>query len=135
MNKINPLYLFLFFAFVALFMAYQSSQTELKTAYAAQKNSQLERTGKQIMSLKDQWNNPQKAQKRIDSIISQRAFAKKITKKEHKKGKYRIEFKGLGAAQLDNLTTKLLNESLIINSLKIVRNNKKELIVVMEFAL
>ena len=135
MNKINPLYLFAFLVLVALFMVYQNSRIESKIVLTAQKNAQLERTGKHIKMLKQQWKNPKKAQRRIETVLSQHMFKKNVVKKERKKEIYKIELKELTAVQLDKLINKLLNESLSIKKIKMTRNGDKNVSVYMEFNL
>jgi len=135
MNKIHPLYLFGFLVMIALFMVYQNSRIQTKIVLTAQKNAQLERTGKHIKQLKEQWKNPKKAQKRIDTVLSQQAFKAKVVRKERKKEVYKIELKELAAAQLDRLVNKLLNESLNIKKIKMTRNDDKNVSVYMEFIL
>jgi Tfp pilus assembly protein PilN len=135
MNKINPLYLFAFLVLVVLFMVYQNSRMQSKIVLTAQKNIQLERTGKHIKTLKEQWKNPKKAQKRIDAILSQHIFKTKIVKKERKKEVYKIELKELTAAQLDSLVNKFLNEPLSVRKIKMTRNDDKNVSVYMEFIL
>jgi hypothetical protein len=135
MNKINPLYLFAFLVLVALFMIYQNSRIQSKMLLATQKSAQLERTGKHIKTLKQQWKDPKKAQKRIDTVLSQHIFKSKVVKKERKKGLYIIELKELTEVQLDKLTNKLLNEPLSIKKIKMTRNGDKSVDVYMEFSL
>jgi hypothetical protein len=135
MNKIHPLYLFGFLVMIALFMVYQNGRIQTKIVSTAQKNAQLERTGKHIKELKEQWKNPKKAQKRIDTVLSQQVFRTKVVKKERKKEVYRIELKELTAAQLDRLINKLLNESLNIKKIRMTRNYDKNVSVYMEFTL
>ncbi len=135
MNKIHPLYLFGFLVMIALFMVYQNSRIQTKIVLTAQKNAQLERTGKHIKQLKEQWKNPKKAQKRIDTVLSQQALKAKVVRKERKKEVYKIELKELAAAQLDRLVNKLLNESLNIKKIKMTRNDDKNVSVYMEFIL
>jgi len=135
MNKISPLYLSVFLLLVALFMAYQNDHIESKIALTAQKSAQLERVGKHIKALKQQWKNPKKAQKRIDTILLQHAFKSHVIKKERKKGSYKIELKELTAVQLDKFINKLLNEPLSVKKVKMTRNSDKSVDVYMEFSL
>ena len=135
MNKINPLYLFAFLALVALFMVYQNTHVQSKIVLTAQKSAQIERVGKHIKVLKQQWKNPKRAQKRIDTILLQHAFKPHVVKKERKKGLYKIELKGLTALQLDKLVNKLLNEPLNVKKIKMTRNGDKNVSAYMEFNL
>ena len=135
MNKINPLYLLLFFALVALFMIYQTKRLESKTAVAVQHNTTLEKTGKQVHVLKEQWKDTKASQKRIDAILNQHQFKQKVVKKEKKKGVLHVQLDALSAAELDKLINKLFNESVSVKKVRMIRNADKNVTVSLEFNL
>ncbi|RLA71543.1 MAG: hypothetical protein DRG24_05285 [Epsilonproteobacteria bacterium] len=135
MNKINPLYLLLFFALVALFMVYQTKHLESKTAIAIQHNTTLEKTGKRVHILKEQWKDDKASQKRIDSILNQHQFKRKVVKKEKKKGVLHVQLDALSAAELDKLINKFFNESVSLKKVRMIRNADKNVTVSLEFNL
>jgi len=135
MNNINPLYLLLFFTSVALFMIYQTSNMEKKTAYVIQQNTTLEKSGQYVKTLKDRWKNPKESQKRIDAVLALREFKAKVTQKSYKKGIYHIELKELSSLQLDKFNNKILNESVSIKKMSLLRNADKTVTLIMEFIL
>ncbi len=135
MNKINPLYLLLIFASIALFMVYQTAHIENKTAHMIQSNTVLEQTGRHVKVLKDHWKNPKESQKRIDAILGKPAFKQKLRKKEQKKGTYYVQLDALTAIELDKLTNKFFNESVSIKKMTMIRNGDKNVTLSLEFSL
>jgi len=135
MNKINPLYFLLFFTLVALFMVYQTKRVESETATAIQHNTTLEKTGKHVHMLKERWKDSKASLKRINAILNQHQFKQKIVKKEKKKGIFYVQLDALSAAELDKLTNKLLNESVTLKKMSMIRNADKNVTVSLEFSL
>lgn len=135
MNKINPLYTLGFFVFMALLMIVQSVRLEEKIAKKAQENAATQTLGKRVASLKKQWNDPKEARKKIDSVLGLKLLAPKVKTHRKKGGTYKVVFQDLSASELDKMSTKLLNETLRVKSLKLTRNDDKNVTAVWEFAL
>lgn len=135
MNKINPLYTLGFFVLMAVVMIYQNSAMEEKISEQAQANAETELLGKQIAALKSQWKDSGAATRKIDAVLAQRAIAPKITSRTKKGGEYHVQVSELNAKALNTLTAKLLNESVPVKSVKMVRNGDKNVTVDLEFAL
>jgi len=135
MNKINPLYLLGFFIFVALFMVYKTGTVQSKIMNATQNNIQTEIDGKEIALLKKRWKDQKAMKKRLDSVLSHKKYASKVTKKEKKRGTYLIELKDLDHRSLDSFTNKILNEAIVIKKMKIERFSESKASVLMECSL
>lgn len=132
MNKINPLYLLLFFVMVAALMIYKVSSTESKIAQVAQENAHAEADGKLIGQLKHRWKDSVGTQKRIDSILGLSHFNQNVTKRDKTKTGYKIVVEGLDNTTLDAFTNKLLNEAIAIKSLEIERFSESNATVSVE---
>ena len=135
MNKINPFYILGFFVLMALLMMYENHHMEQKISAKAQANAATQILGKKVASLKSRWKNPKQAQKKIDAVLGLKQFSSKVRKRVKKSGVYKIEVAELNAREVDTLVTKLLNETVSVKSLKIVRNGDKNVTVDWEFAL
>jgi len=135
MNKINPLYILVFFIFVAIFMIYKTGVTQTKIVDATHNNIQTEIDGKEILLLKKRWKDQKIMKKRLDRILSHKKFASKVIKKEKKRGTYFIELKALDHRSLDSFTNKILNEAIIIKKMKIERFSESNVSIFMECSL
>lgn len=135
MNKINPLYTFAFFAIMALFMIFQSSGMDRKITEQAQQNAETELLGKQMGTLKARWKNTAEATRKIDSILTQKKIAGHVKSKVKKQNVYTVRVSELSGTQLDWLSAKILNETLPVKSITMVRNDDKNVTVDLEFAL
>lgn len=135
MNKINPLYVFGFFAFMALVMIVQSVRLEGKIAAKAQENAATQALGKRVASLKGQWKDPQEAQKKIDSVLGLKMLAPKVQTREKKGGTYKVVLQELSASEIDKMSGKLLNETVRVKSLKLSRNGDMNVTAEWEFEL
>jgi hypothetical protein len=135
MSKINPLYILGFFLFMALLMIYQNSAMEKKIALKAQENAATQMLGKKVAALKSQWKDPKAAQKRVDAVLGLRQLKSKVTKRQKKARVYYVTVSELSARELDTLSAKLLNETVIVKSLKLTRNGDRNVTAEWEFAL
>lgn len=135
MNKINPLYVFGFFAFMVLLMMFQSTRLEKRISSKAQANAQMQETGKKVASLQSLWKDPQAAQKKIDNVLGLRQLTPKVKTKEKKGGVYTVVVAELSAKEIDKLTAKLLNETVRVKSLKLTRNGDTNVTAEWEFEL
>ena len=133
MNKINPLYMLIFFVIVALLMVYKSVQTQNNIVKTARHNVQIEQDGSYIKALKDRWKNPKESKKRLEKILSK--FTKEITSKEKKKGVYIIKAKTLDARSADKLINALLNEALTFKKIKLEHTSKTTINMLIEVTL
>ncbi len=133
MNKINPLYILIFFVIVAFLMVYKSVQTQNKIVTIARHNVQIEQDGSYIKTLKDRWKNPKMSQKRLESVLSK--FPKEITSKEKKKGTYIIKAKTLNARSADKLMNALLNEAITFKKIKLEHTSKTTINMLLEVTL
>lgn len=135
MNKINPLYTLGFFMLMALIMIYQSSAMDGKISDQAKKNAETELLGKKIMALKSRWKDSAEAQRKIDAVLAHRTLAPSVTKRSKKSGIYHVQLSELNGKALNRVSAKLLNETVPLKSIKMVRNGDKNVTVDMEFAL
>lgn len=135
MNKINPLYIFGFFAMAAVLMVYRSSAIEADIAAQAQTNAGMQIEGKKLAALKAQWKDPQAAQKKIDAVLGLRQLKNKVDTREKKAGVYTVELKALSAQQLNMMSGKLLNEAISVKALKLTRNGDNNVTAMWEFEL
>jgi len=135
MNKINPLYVLGFFVFMALLMIMQSVKLENKISEKAQANAAMQTVGKKLASLKEQWQDPKAAQKKIDAVLGMKRLASNVKTREKKGGVYSVVVAGLSAGEIDTLSAKLLNETLNVKSLKLTRNGDKNVTAAWEFEL
>jgi predicted membrane-bound dolichyl-phosphate-mannose-protein mannosyltransferase len=133
MNKINPLYILIFFVIVAFLMVYKSVQTQNKIVTIARHNVQIEQDGSYIKALKDRWKNPKMSQKRLENVLSK--FPKEITSKEKKKGTYIIKAKTLNARSADKLMNALLNEAITFKKIKLEHTSKTTISMLLEVTL
>ncbi len=132
MNKINPLYLLGFFVFVAIFMIYKTSSTQEKIIIVTQNSIQKEINGKEIALLKKRWKDKKAMIGRLNTILTHKKFANKITKKEKKRGAYLIELQNLDYRTLDSFVNKILNEAIVIKKMKIERFSESNASVALE---
>lgn len=135
MNKINPLYIFGFFAFMALLMIYQGGRMENKISAKAQENAAVQVLGKKIAALKSQWKDPDVAQKKIDAVLGLSQLKRKIAKREKKGGIYSVVVNEISSSELDTMTAKILNETISVKSLKLTRNGDRNVTAEWEFML
>ena len=135
MNKINPLYILGFFVLMAVLMMYENHRMEQKISAKAQQNAATQLLGKKVASLKARWKDPKAAQRKIDAVLGVKPFESKVTKRQKKNGTYKVRVAELDARAVDTLVTKLLNETVSVKSMKIVRNGDKNVTVDWEFVL
>lgn len=135
MNKINPLYIFGFFAFMALLMMYQSGRMENKISAKAQENAAAQILGKKIAALKSQWKDPEVAQKKIDAVMGLRQLKPKVETREKKGGIYHVVVNEISSSELDTMTAKILNETISVKSVKLTRNGDRNVTADWEFIL
>ncbi len=133
MNKINPLYMLIFFVVVAFLMVYKSMQTQDKIIQTARHNVQIEQDGSYIKSLKDRWKSPKESKKRLEKILSK--FTKVITSKEKKRGVYIIKADSLNDRNADKLINALLNEAITLKKMTLEHTSKTTVSMVMEVTL
>ncbi len=132
MNKINPLYLLLFFVLAAILMMYKVSATESRITNLTQENARAEADGKAISQLKSRWKDNAAMQKRVDSILGMSNFNQNVTKRDRTKTTYKIVLIGLDNISLDAFTNKLLNEAIAIKSIEIERFSESNATVAVE---
>ena len=133
MNKINPLYMLVFFVVVAFLMVYKSIQVQNKIVQTARHNVQTEYDGSYIKSLKDRWKNPKEMQKRLDKVLSR--FTKQVTSKEKKRSIYIIKANVLNGQSADKFVNALLNEAITLKKITLERTSKTTMSMIMEVAL
>ncbi len=135
MNKINPIYILLFFISITLFMMYQSSSMQDKISEQEQKNSTILQSGKQLKVLQERWGDSQSAKRDIDKVLELKQLSKKLKSATLDDGIYTIKLDALTAREVDTLTSKLLNLSVEIESINYKRDSDKSVSVEMEFVL
>lgn len=135
MNKFNPLYILGFFVFMAMLMMYQSARMESRISVKAQENAATQMVGKRVAALKSQWKDAQAAQKKIDAVFGLSQIKSKVTSREKRAGVYHIVVSEISGRDVDTITSKLLNETISVKSLKFTRNGDRNVTVDMEFAL
>ena len=135
MNKINPLYMLLFFLFAAVIVIYKTTTLEQKIETQKRANTVAKSYARQIRTLKSQWKDSKKMLSRIGKIVSAPNYAKFITKKEKKRKSFFIEAKGMDKRTLDSFVNKLLNEAIAIKKLRIVREDAHKASLFAECAL
>ena len=133
MNKINPLYLVIFFMLVALLMIVSSRGVEQNIVRVAQESAVLEVEGKYISGLREQWKDAKKSKKRVERILSMPLFSPHIVSKNLSKGVYSMQLENLDVHAVDSFVNKMLSQSVEIKRLQIDRINDKNATVVMEF--
>ena len=135
MNKFNNLHLLGAAFLLALAMLYLSLRTETRIDEAAVDNGKTEQLGKTIQQMKTDWDTPVQTQQRIDRILGSPAFRIYVAKKEKARDVYRVEIRNIPAALLDQLTTKLLNETVAFKQLQITRTSDRNASMSAEFSL
>ncbi|MEA2111652.1 MAG: hypothetical protein U9P71_06340 [Campylobacterota bacterium] len=135
MNKINPLYILIFFILVLLLMIVQNITMQNKIMEASQQISIIKKVGQEISSLKEHWKNPTQAKKNIDALLNNRTFKKSVTKQEKKSNLYKIALKDLNAVTLDKFMSKILNEYVVIKKISIDRVAEDKISIAMEIEL
>lgn len=135
MNKFNSLHLLGAAFLLALAMLYLSLRTETRIDEAAADNGKTEQLGKTIQQMKTDWDTPAQTQQRIDRILGSPAFRPYVAKKEKARDVYRVEVRNIPAALLDQLTTKLLNETVAFKQLQITRTSDRNASMSAEFSL
>lgn len=135
MNKFNTLHLLGGLFLLALAMLYLTLRTEARIDEAAAENTRNEQLGKTIQQMKAAWDTPAQTQQRIDRILGAPAFRTYVEQKEKARNVYRVKVRDIPAGVLDQLTTKLLNETVVIKQLQITRNNDRNASLTMEFSL
>ena len=121
MNKVNPLYMLIFFVLVAIVMIYKVDSTQKRVIAISQKNVQAEADAKEISLLKKRWKNQKLMINRLKKILSQKSFANRLTKKEKKRNSYIIKLENLDYHTLDSFTNKILNEAITLKKMQIER--------------
>ena len=132
MNKINPLYVLAFFAFMAILMIVKSTSIQENIIEVAQKNALLESDGKYVSGLKSKWKDSKKSKKRVERVLFHSAFKDNIVSKNLTRGIYKIHLENLSVRTLDSFVNKMLGESVEIRSLQIDRMSDKNASLVME---
>jgi len=135
MNKINPLYLLALFAFAALVLVVQTNALEDRISRQAQENAATQKLGKKIMALKSDWKESAASAKKIDAVLGLRELSARVTSRERKGGVYKVVLSELNAREVDTLFAKLLNETLSVKSIDLVRNGDRNVSVTWEFSL
>lgn len=135
MNKFNPLYVFAFFAVVALLLIARSAGLESSISEQAQKNASTQRLGKQIAALKADWKDSTVARKKIDAVLGLRSLGARVKSRERSGGTYKVVMTDLNARELDTLFSKMLNETVSVKSMKWQRNGDQNVSVTWEFEL
>ncbi len=134
MNKINPLYLLVFFLLALVLMVYKVGNTESKILSGTQHIAHYEADGKQIEQLKNRWKEASLMQKRVETLLSHKPFAPFVSQKESIKGGYLIKLEGVDNVTLDTFVNKLLNEAVALKSLEITRASETNASVAVECA-
>jgi len=116
-------------------MIYKTHTTQNKILRLTQKSIQTEIDGKQIYLLKKRWKDQKLLTNRLKKILSQKAFAGKVVKKEKKRNMYIIKLDNLDYRTLDSFINKILNEAIIIKKLEIERFSENKASVSMECAI
>lgn len=111
MSKINPLYVFAFFSFMAVVMMFQSGSLERKISQKAQQNAATQQLGKKIASMKNEWKDSKTALKKIDAVLNLKSLGAKVKSRERQGGSYKVVLAELNAREVDSLFAKLLNET------------------------
>jgi len=132
MNKINPLYMLLFFTAIALLMMFQSASTQSAIIETSKQSALLEVDGKYVSALKGKWKDSKKSKKQLDRILSHAAFKNNIVSKNLSKGLYKVQLENLDVRSLDSFVNKVLGESLEIKSLQIDRMSDKNASLMLE---
>jgi len=135
MNKRNGLQLLGVTFLLALAMLYLTVRTEARIADAAADNSRTEQLGKTIMQMKSAWNDPEQMQQRIDRILGTPAFRTYVEKKEKERNVYRVKIRNIPPGILDQLTTKILNETVAVKQLQLTRSSEQNASMTVEFSL
>jgi hypothetical protein len=136
MNRFNNLHLLGVVFLLALAMLYLTVRTEGRIADAATENSKSEQLGKKIMQMKKTWDDaPAQTQRRIDRLLAGPVFKPYVAQKEKVRDVYRVKLRSVPAGHLDQLTTKLLNDTVPVKQLQIVRNSDKNVSMTVEFSL
>lgn len=122
MNRLNPLYIIMFFL-TLVFISFFSLSNEKKNYFEKTKElKDLELKAKEYSTLSTQWKNEKFVNKTLDEILKNSIFKnEKIVKIENKESiKIRIETNN--NELLENFLNKVLNKQLIIKKLELNKN-------------
>ena len=132
MNRINPLYVLLFFVVFALLMAWMDSQKREQGQVLLREISQMQQEGESIASLKSKWKDEKADLKKLERIIKRVSVKGDDIKTKKEKGIYRAEISMLSGFQAEKLINSLLNDTLNLESLTLERLGDNNVSLVLE---
>lgn len=133
--KVNPLYILLLLLAVFSVVFYKANQAEERFTESGRFIFQLEKKANTISELRNSWQNPADSRKKIDSILRHPFMGKSEINRRTRQNKEEITIKKVNKQALDMLSGKILNETLKITKLSIVREDKNTVTVQMEIEL
>jgi len=135
MSKINPLYILSLLALTLFFIVYSNIELEKRITQTKVFNLELEKSGKQIKSLKQNWDNKELMVGKINTILSDQSLSKRVVDKNIKGDVYKISFGGLTEKEADLLMDKVLNAFIAIELFSMKAESNATVSVVMELGL
>jgi hypothetical protein len=132
MNKINPLYILLFFVFFAVIMAWMTSQKREQEQELLHEISLMRQEGEYIGALKSRWKDDAKDLQKLERITKRIRAKGDDIKVKKEKGMYRLNMPVLTGSQAEKFVNDVLNETINLESLELVRTGDNNISLTLE---
>ncbi len=132
MNKINPLYILLFFVFFAVIMAWMTSQKREQEQELLHEISLMRQEGEYIGALKSRWKDDAKDLQKLERITKRITAKGDDIKVKKEKGIYRLDMPMLAGSQVEKFVNDVLNETINLESLELVRTGDNNISLTLE---
>lgn len=132
MNKINPLYILLFFVFFAVIMAWMTSQKREQEQELLHEISLMRQEGEYIGALKSRWKDDAKDLQKLERTTKRIRAKGDDIKVKKEKGMYRLDMPVLTGSQAEKLVNDVLNETINLESLELIRTGDNNISLTLE---
>lgn len=135
MKKINPLYVLALLLLTLFFVISSVLKIEKRISEASIQNIEIEKTGRQLKQLKQNWDDKAAAKAKIETLVSSKEFFGKVLDKAQNGDIYKISFANLADKEADALADKLFNSFFKIKTLSFEANGDQNISAVLELGL
>ena len=133
--KFNPLYILGLLLVVLIFAVYKTQNKEEQIRQANLQLQTLTSKAKELEALKQSWEDRGEALKKIRAALSHPVLRDVTINEQQKKSAYVLEFPNLNKQELNHVSSKLLNETLVIKRFELERLDDANATLAMEIGL
>ena len=130
--KYRPVYLLYILAALVLLVWSAVGSERKKADRFAEELAVSEQLAKEVSDLKGRWQDRKRAQSRLDALTGGAKFKEKLKSRKETKGGVRLEFEGLGPAELDQVVKTVVGDTLQVKQLDVRRKSGEEADLVLE---